>query len=83
MNPKYNKLTAADTSEGILYALFLLVLCLSKNGPALFAIDNIDQAINPRLIKELIRLLCDWIVTLTPEKQLLCTAHNPSVLDGC
>lgn len=82
MNIKHNKLTAADASEGILYALFLMTLCLSEKGPRLFAIDNIDQAINPRLIKELVKLLYRWFLDIVPEKQLLCTAHNPALLDG-
>lgn len=82
MFSKYNKLTAADASEGVLYILFLAVLCLSKEGPELFAIDNIDQAINPRLVKEMMRMLCDWFERIIPNKQMLCTAHNPSILDG-
>lgn len=82
MFSKHNKLTASDASEGVLYVLFLAVLCLSKEGPKLFAIDNIDQAINPRLVKEMMRMLCDWFKTICDDKQLICTAHNPSILDG-
>ena len=82
MDKNYNRLTAADASEGVLYVLFLAVLCLSEDGPELFAIDNIDQAINPRLVKETMKMLCEWFDTIIPNKQLLCTAHNPSILDG-
>lgn len=28
------------------------------------------------------QLLCQWFRDIIPEKQLLCTAHNPSILDG-
>lgn len=82
MKNKYNRLTAVDASEGILYALFLLVLCLSPNGPKIFAIDNLDQALNPRLIKKLMSLLQRWFQELIPDKQIFCTVHNPVVLDS-
>lgn len=82
MKKKYNKLTATDASEGVLYALFLMVLCLTKEGPSLFSIDNIDQALNPRLVKKLVGLLQGWFTNIIPGKQILCTAHNPSILDG-
>lgn len=82
MNKRYNRLTGADASEGILYALFLLVLCMSPQGPNLFAIDNVDQALNPRLAKQMVQLLQKWLREYVPQKQLFCTAHNPAVLDS-
>lgn len=82
MKDKYNRLTAADASEGVLYALFLMVLCLSPSGPKVFSVDNIDQALNPRLVKSLMHLLQEWFSELIPKKQLFCTAHNPVVLDS-
>ena len=82
MNQRYNRLTGADASEGILYALFLLVLCMSPQGPKLFAIDNVDQALNPRLAKKMVHLLQQWLHEYVPQKQLFCTAHNPVVLDS-
>lgn len=82
MKEKYNRLTASDASEGILYALFLFVLCMSESGPRIFSIDNVDQALNPRLIKRLIKMLVAWFDELVPEKQLFCTAHNPVILDS-
>lgn len=82
MKDKYNRLTAADASEGILYALFLMVLCLSEHGPKVFSVDNIDQALNPRLVKAIMHLLQEWFHELVPEKQIFCTAHNPVVLDS-
>lgn len=82
MAKNHSSLTASDASEGVLYALFLAVLCLTEEGPPIFAIDNIDQALNPRLAKALIREISRWFDEIIPEKQLLCTAHNPSILDG-
>ena len=82
MNSSYNKLTAADASEGVLYALFLLVLSLSSKGPKVFSVDNIDSALNPRLIRALLKLMQGWFEDIIPEKQMFCTAHNPVVLDS-
>ena len=82
MNSNYNRLTAADASEGILYALFLLVLSLSAKGPRIYSVDNIDSALNPRLIRALLKLMQEWVGDIIPEKQMFCTAHNPIVLDS-
>lgn len=77
-----NRLTAADASEGVLYAIFLLVLCMSPRGPKIFAVDNIEQTLNPRLVRRLAGLLQEWFRDYIPEKQMFCTAHNPMILDG-
>jgi len=77
-----NVLTAHDASEGALYVLFSAALALLPNTPKLYAIDNIDQALNPRLTQRLIRALCKWIIDNPSPRQLLFTAHNPAVLDG-
>lgn len=77
-----NTLTAHDASEGVLYVLFAAVLCLSASSPSIFAIDNLDAALNPRLVTRLVGRLSSWLVTASPDRQLLFTAHNPTVLDG-
>lgn len=77
-----NTFTAYDASEGALYVLFAAVLCLSPQSPNLFAIDNLDQALNPRLIQRLTARLGPWLKQASPTRQLLFTAHNPAVLDG-
>lgn len=77
-----NTLSAYDASEGALYILFAAVLCLSPNSPRLFAIDNLDQALNPRLITRLVQRLPMWLDAAGSGRQLLFTAHNPAVLDG-
>lgn len=76
-----NALTAYDASEGALYVLFAAVLCLSPASPGLFAIDNLDQALNPRLVAKLVGRLAPWL-RRAGSRQLLFTAHNPAVLDG-
>ena len=77
-----NTLTGYDASEGALYILFAAVLALHPKSPEYFAIDNLDQALNPRLAKNLAEFLCRWILTAKPERQIMITAHNPAVLDG-
>ena len=46
------------------------------------AVDNLDQALNPRLIARLTRRLSGWLESAEPNRQLMFTAHNPAVLDG-
>ncbi len=82
MAPSRNTLTAADASEGALYVLFAAVLCLSPAAPSIFAIDNLDSALNPRLVTRLVSRLAGWLAAADPDRQLLFTAHNPAVLDG-
>lgn len=82
MAPSRNTLTAYDASEGALYVLFAAVLCLSPSSPPIFAIDNLDSALNPRLITRLVSRLDGWLSSAATPRQLLFTAHNPAVLDG-
>jgi energy-coupling factor transporter ATP-binding protein EcfA2 len=77
-----NTLTAYDASEGALYVLFAAILCLSPSSPSIFAIDNLDSALNPRLVMRLVGRLATWLRDANPDRQLLFTAHNPTVLDG-
>lgn len=80
MQKKNNTFSAENSNEGILHALFYLTLFISNKTPNLFAIDNIETALNPRLCQKLIVEL----VKLSKErgKQALVTTHNPAVLDG-
>lgn len=82
MAPSRNALTAYDASEGALYVLFAAVLCLSPSSPSIFSIDNLDSALNPRLVTRLVGRLAAWLAAASPDRQLLFTAHNPTVLDG-
>jgi len=76
-----NTLTAFDASEGALYILFAAVLTLSPSAPAFLAIDNLDQALNPRLLKHFTKLLSQWVCEVD-RQQIIFTAHNPAVIDG-
>jgi len=77
-----NTLSASDASEGALYVLFCAVLALLPKAPKCISVDNLDQALNPRLTQKLVSSLCKWITSNPSPRQILFTAHNPSVLDG-
>ena len=75
-----DRFTAYDASEGSLYVLFLLCLAMHDRSPNVFAVDNFDQAMNPRLARAATRLFCDLIKQNS--KTVFITTHNPLVLDG-
>ena len=60
--------------------LFYIALMVSDDTPKIFAIDNIDTSLNPKLctklIKEMVRLAKKY------DKQVFVTTHNPAILDG-
>jgi len=82
MADKRNILTGYDASEGALYILFAAVSLLHPKAARLLAIDNVDQALNPRLATRLATAICGWVLDSPDQKQVLLTAHNPAVLDG-
>ncbi len=77
-----NRLTGYDASEGALYILFVAVLAMHAKAPPCIAIDNFDQALNPRLAQRLMEKLCRWTAARNGDGQMLLTAHNPAILDG-
>ena len=77
-----NVLSGYDASEGALYVLFLAVLAAHQDSSHLFAVDNADHGLNPRLAKALFKMLCGWILDGPEARQILVTTHNPQVLDG-
>lgn len=81
MKENFKNLYAYDVSEGALYILFILVLLLHKKSPDIFALDNVDNALNPGLVRELINNI-SAVLKDCPEKQLLMTTHNPTTLDA-
>jgi len=58
-----------------------MVLAHHPESPPIFAVDNFDHALNPRLAKALTAKLCEWVKERN-DRQLLLTSHNPLVLDG-
>jgi len=81
MREKRNVLSGYDASEGVLYVLFCSILALHPKSPKLFAIDNFDQAPNPRVARDFARMFCKWLIE-NGDRQALLTTHNPLVLDG-
>lgn len=77
-----NWLSAFDASEGALYVLFLAVLAVHPHAPRLLAVDNVDQALNPRLARALIERVQDLVLADPTRPQMLLTTHNPLVLDA-
>ena len=63
-----------------MYLLFYAALFVSDDTPAFFAIDNIDNGMNPRMCAKLIEVLSD--LAEKNGKQVIFTTHNPAVLDG-
>jgi energy-coupling factor transporter ATP-binding protein EcfA2 len=82
MQDGHDQLSAYDASEGALYALFAAVVALHPASPRLLAIDNFDQALNPRFARALMKAFCEWVLASKPPRQVLLTVHNPIVLDG-
>jgi predicted ATPase len=80
MSSNRNTISAYDASEGALYVLFMLSLLMHEKAPLVFAVDNFDQALNPRLVKRLTSLVCE--LAIQRGKTVFLTSHNPLVLDG-
>lgn len=80
MMRKNNLFSAENANEGILHVLFCLAMCVSKDTPPFFGIDNIDTALNPHLCRTLMKEVCS--LAASHKKQLLVTTHNPAILDG-
>jgi len=78
MRSRFNNLYAYDVSEG---ALYILVLLLHKKSPALFALDNVDNALNPSMVRETMNHIIELLKDM-PHKQVLMTTHNPTTLDA-
>jgi predicted ATPase len=81
MKNSFDNLYAYDVSEGALYILFVLVLMLHKNSPKIFALDNVDSALNPGLVRDLMGHISE-LVAKDNSKQLFITTHNPTTLDS-
>lgn len=88
MNTSRNSLSAYDSSEGTLYLLFIAVLLLHPDSPKIFALDNIDNALNPSVTKSLletiIKTACDkkYRDSNVGPEQVFLTSHNPTSLDA-
>ena len=88
MHSERQTLAVYDSSEGTIFLLFVTVLLAHDDSPKIFALDNVDNALNPRMT----RVLLETIIGITKEssdKGLICgprqvflTSHNPTSLDA-
>jgi predicted ATPase len=69
-----------SANEGFLLVLFYITLVVSKYTPKIFAIDNIDTSLNPKLCSKLIEEIAR--LAKKYDKQIFLTSHNPAILDG-
>lgn len=83
-----NTLSLYDSSEGTLFLLFIAILLSHKDSPRYFALDNVDNALNPVMTMRLLESLIAQIdkvyehnLTFGP-RQMFLTSHNPTSLDA-
>lgn len=83
-----NRLSAYDSSEGTLFLCFIVALLLHTEAPKIFSIDNVDNALNPRMTTTLLKKIIDVSTgdefkknNIGPE-QVFLTSHNPTSLDA-
>ncbi|KKW82067.1 hypothetical protein AAV97_00200 [Acinetobacter sp. Ag2] len=69
-----------NANEGFLFTLFYACLFCSNQTPSIFAVENIDKSLNPRLCQILVKKLADK--AKKHNKQVFMSTHNPAVLDG-
>ena len=69
-----------SSNEGFLFLMFYFALFVSDDTPKFFAVDNIENALNPKLCTRLIQELVE--LAKKYDKQVIFTTHNPAVLDG-
>ena len=88
MHLKRNTLSVYDSSEGTLFLLFAAVLLSHNESPGVFALDNVDSALNPAMTRALLEAVIEMTNTSHMEnldigpRQVFLTSHNPSSLDA-
>ncbi len=80
LQPDLSYFDQRSANEGFLYLLFYFTLFVSDETPSFFAIDNIDNAMNPKLGRQLVKTLAK--LAKQHQKQAILTTHNPAILDG-
>lgn len=76
----FDKLYAYDVSEGALYVFFVLLLLSLDDTPKIFALDNVDNALNPGMVRQLVKRIVEY--TKRNDRQIFMTTHNPTALDA-
>ena len=88
MHASRNQLSVYDSSEGTLFLLFVAIILSHPEAPKVFALDNVDNALNPKLTRKLVEQIIR-VVSLTAStetslgaRQVFLTSHNPTALDA-
>jgi predicted ATPase len=73
-------LPAHGASEGTLITLGILTAILSREGPHLVLLDDLERAIHPRAIADLVAQLRQLLEAF-PDLQIVATSHSPYLID--
>jgi AAA domain, putative AbiEii toxin, Type IV TA system len=73
-------LPAHAASEGTLITLGILTAVMAEKGPHLVLIDDLERAIHPRALADLVAQLRK-LLELFPELQIVATSHSPYLID--
>jgi len=73
-------LPAHTISEGTLLVIGLLTVLMSLAAPRLVLMDNLDRALHPRAMGELVKHL-RTILEKQPDLQIVATSHSPYLID--
>ncbi|WP_299978141.1 ATP-binding protein [Devosia sp. 66-22] len=84
MHAERNRVTAYDASEGVLFLTFMVILLAHKEAPPIFALDNVDSALNPRMTQYAVSSIVDLTKESehSRERQVFMTSHNPTAMDA-
>lgn len=88
MHSKRRTLSVYDSSEGTLFLLFIAVLLSHDESPKIFALDNVDSALNPRMTRALLETVIETTRRAFSHdlpcgpRQVFLTSHNPTSLDA-
>lgn len=88
MHATRNQLSVYDSSEGTLFLLFAAIILSHPEAPRIFALDNVDSGLNPKLTRALVeQIIKTTNQTSTGEatlgaRQVFLTSHNPTALDA-
>lgn len=88
MHASRNRLSVYDSSEGTLFLLFAAIILSHPSAPKIFALDNVDNALNPRLTRRLVEQVISVCKMATEDdlelgaRQVFLTSHNPTALDA-
>ncbi|WP_437941150.1 AAA family ATPase [Sorangium sp. So ce341] len=73
-------LPAHAASEGTLIVLGILTAIISRKGAHLLLIDDVERAIHPRAIADLVAQIRK-LLDVFPELQIVATSHSPYLID--